>query len=368
MFDVNGNTGGCQAIYTVIPSSSGTPSCPNVTIPTVLDVNATVQSTSSNGSVESGQPWSDYGWIDQCTDISILPQNGTPPYTLTVAVSSHPPYNISVNSVEALNWTVGLTWASSFFVSVLDSVGNTWASGPLHAGGGGTTGCLSQNSSSVSAIVSSTGSKNQPPAVSIGAGVGGLALGLLVGSLSAYCIMRRNKRRQQEESDRSRLAKTSTPGSTQGLDRPMSGTSTRPTLSYLDVSNSLNAPTSSSRGNRTAPTQYQVEALVLPGEAHRPTPSAPETVASHSHPSEADYSASNLERSHVYVVHHDGGRPPVTVYTGSGAEVVELPPSYLDPRQGPSGARPNLSQRRAAGALPSKTLSESQTFTREPPT
>lgn len=32
--------------------------------------------------------------------------------------------------------------------------------------------------------------------------------------------------------------------------------------------------------------------------------------------------------SHVYVVHHDGGRAPVTVYTADGTEVVELPPRY----------------------------------------
>ncbi len=32
---------------------------------------------------------------------------------------------------------------------------------------------------------------------------------------------------------------------------------------------------------------------------------------------------------HVYVVHHDGGRPPpVTVFTSDGTEVVELPPQY----------------------------------------
>lgn len=35
----------------------------------------------------------------------------------------------------------------------------------------------------------------------------------------------------------------------------------------------------------------------------------------------------------VYVVHHDGGRPPVTVYTSDGAEVVELPPEYPVDRQ-----------------------------------
>lgn len=33
-------------------------------------------------------------------------------------------------------------------------------------------------------------------------------------------------------------------------------------------------------------------------------------------------------RPNVYVVHHDGGRAPVTVYTEEGAAVVELPPQY----------------------------------------
>ncbi|KAJ3556315.1 hypothetical protein NM688_g2097 [Phlebia brevispora] len=39
--------------------------------------------------------------------------------------------------------------------------------------------------------------------------------------------------------------------------------------------------------------------------------------------------------SHVYVVHHDAGRPPVTVYTADGTEVVELPPRYNE--SAPSG-------------------------------
>jgi hypothetical protein len=30
----------------------------------------------------------------------------------------------------------------------------------------------------------------------------------------------------------------------------------------------------------------------------------------------------------IYVVHHDSGSAPVTVYTADGTEVVELPPSY----------------------------------------
>lgn len=58
----------------MIPSSTGA-TCPNVTAPAPLGV---------EGLVING-PWSQYGWIDSCTDISIIPQNGTPPYTLTVS-------------------------------------------------------------------------------------------------------------------------------------------------------------------------------------------------------------------------------------------------------------------------------------------
>ena len=42
------------------------------------------------------------------------------------------------------------------------------------------------------------------------------------------------------------------------------------------------------------------------------------------------------DRSQVYVLHHDAGRAPVTVYTG-GAEVVELPPTYDPGQQSGSG-------------------------------
>ena len=56
-FDSLGNTGGCQASYTVIPPLS-TPNCSNITFPPVLDVQATVD----NG------PMSQFGWIDQVSD------------------------------------------------------------------------------------------------------------------------------------------------------------------------------------------------------------------------------------------------------------------------------------------------------------
>ena len=55
-FDKNGNTGGCQAMYTMIANTTATPSCNNVTFPLgPLDVDATV----------SSGPLSQYGWIDE---------------------------------------------------------------------------------------------------------------------------------------------------------------------------------------------------------------------------------------------------------------------------------------------------------------
>ena len=53
-FDALGNTGGCQATYTVILPLS-TPNCTNVTYPPLLGVEATVD----NG------PMSQFGWVDQ---------------------------------------------------------------------------------------------------------------------------------------------------------------------------------------------------------------------------------------------------------------------------------------------------------------
>ena len=89
-----------------------------------------------------------------------MPKNGTAPYTLTVSSSHmvfqdftikpsiqvapalHPPYNITLPNQNSINWTVSLSWASPFFISLADSAGNMWSNGPLHSGGGGTTACL----------------------------------------------------------------------------------------------------------------------------------------------------------------------------------------------------------------------------------
>lgn len=75
-------------------------------------------------------------------------------------------------------------------------------------------------------------------------------------------------------------------------------------------------------------------------------------------------SAENRQPSQVYVLHHDGGRAPVTVYTSGDAEIVELPPQY-DSSTASSGATAGvpstpgstphpLQERRQPGATPLK--------------
>lgn len=78
-----------------------------------------------------------------------------------------------------------------------------------------------------------------------------------------------------------------------------------------------------------------------------PTPISPLSPGAGSAGTEAD--GSEARRQHVYVVHHDGGGPPVSVYTADGAQVTELPPSYAANR--PSGPRQRSQRGRGETAI-----------------
>ena len=116
--------------------------------------------------------------------------------------------------------------------------------------------------------------------------------------------------------------------------------------------------------------EYIVEPFSIPGSSvsdpsapllpNTTPPSSPPdaTSASGSDPS----SAGGRAGRNVYVVHHDGGRAPVTVYTDAGAEVVELPPRYADNTSssdsrsdGRSDGRSPIDRRREPAAQPRKT-------------
>lgn len=94
-----------------------------------------------------------------------------------------------------------------------------------------------------------------------------------------------------------------------------------------------------------------------------PPSSTPAQAGAPLSPPHRPLSPENRTPSQVFVVHHDGGRPPVTVYTADGTEIVELPPRYIESSGGNnsspavrSGLVPPLQvqERRQSGLVPPK--------------
>lgn len=316
MFDKYGNTGGCQATYTVIANTTGTPSCANVTLPHTLSIDAQVD----NG------PISQYGWVDQCTDISITPKNGTPPYTVTIAPSLHPPSNITIAQVNiSLNWTVNLSWSSPFFLSVVDSAGNMWANGLLHSGQGKTSSCLAGN-----ATMNASGLK---PVVVIGSGIGGLALGLFVGILLTALIVKKKYKKGDNPVYLAASPPASPPFSSFGPATTPGLTSNYtpvPSSPFGVLHNSMGSSNQSSFGQsvsqlgRSSP--YAADPFTT-GEHGRLNPE-PASFRRPLSSSGAYAGGPAAPQNQVYVVHNDSQSPPVTIYHEDGAQIVELPPRY----------------------------------------
>ncbi|KAK7471912.1 hypothetical protein VKT23_000014 [Stygiomarasmius scandens] len=169
MYDSKGTAGGCQEMYTMIPNiTNSNPTCKNVTFPPPLGVDAQFL---------SGGGFSLFGFPDQCTDISIKPLNGTPPFILTVSPPLHPPYNITSNTMDPIVWTVSVGGELPFFMSLVSSEGFGWSSGPMHAGLNGPTDCLAPG----------TIPKSKAHSIAAGAGVGGLFGGVFL-AVIAFCL------------------------------------------------------------------------------------------------------------------------------------------------------------------------------------
>ncbi|KAF8959211.1 hypothetical protein BDZ97DRAFT_1838645 [Flammula alnicola] len=177
MFDINGVSGGCQATYSVIANTTtNNPSCQNVTAPNALSVSATVP----NGAMFQ------YSYIDQCETLSVTPRSGSPPFILTVAPNSHPPYNITANTMGPISWQVSLPIGFNFFLSLESADGLKWANGPMKVGGLGTNACL----------VPGTISQNASEKIVIGATVGGTFFGIAVGILGCLIFFKLQHRRR----------------------------------------------------------------------------------------------------------------------------------------------------------------------------
>ncbi|KAL5518690.1 CHK1 [Sanghuangporus vaninii] len=344
MFDSNGVSGGCQRTMTVVPAENATvenqPACTNLTYPAgILDVDA----KDHTGTL--GQ----FAWVDQCTDISVQPKNGSAPFILTIAPTLHPPWNITSNDMSPINWTVQLSWGSSFFISLVDSDGQTWAYGPLHSGGQGPTNCLSLDATETDTDVSES--------VAIGSGIGGLLAGLAIGGFAAWFFFRRRHGSYYEPYISNRIHSSGKDGARIEMDTLYSPAThiAYPTDNTFSSQNSERNLTG--RGHRLAPgSAYEIEPFALPDNSTegliprspgggstmaqpaaspaspvRPTSSHDEvlgTVSSTLANGSVSQARAPSAGGQVYVVHHDGGRAPVTVYASEGAEIIELPPRY----------------------------------------
>ncbi|EPQ61020.1 hypothetical protein GLOTRDRAFT_69162 [Gloeophyllum trabeum ATCC 11539] len=365
MFASNGATGGCQRMYTVIPTTDSSlgnpPVCRNLTYPQES------QNLGIQGIVSTG-PLSQSGWVNQCSDIQISATNGTPPYILTVAPTLHPPVNITFNQSAPINWTVALSWGSPFFLSVVDSAGNFWANGPLHSGGPAPSGCLAALDSSSNGTDHS-GSSGVAPGVAIGSGIGGLAFGLLLGGLGAFLFLRR---RGSSYSDRILGHRKNSSDLDDGLPHmPADHYSAIPSSEPLQASTSTRGAPRTMSSSRTLghtslgslpSNQYHIEPFIMPNEvlqppAAPPLESRPSTASGSRVPSDSQNSRGV---PNVYVVHHDGGRPPVTVFTDDGTQVIELPPQYIDERS--DGRSEGRSDRRSGGGSEGRPGSEGITL------
>jgi hypothetical protein len=187
--------------------------------------------------------------------------------------------------------------------------------------------------------------------VTIGASVGCILVGLLVGAFGIPAFRRwrgsRGHYKYQEAPIRD------CPDSPQSLHEMMVTSGDGREYIVEPFSMPPTSPSSSSgnpgvplppRSKTTNPTTSPANALPVPGPSNPP----------------ADQPGRSPGRSpNVYVVHHDGGRAPVTVYTDEGAAVVELPPQYAagsttgTPPENDDASR-EVDRGRESGATPQK--------------
>jgi len=127
-----------------------------------------------------------------------------------------------------------------------------------------------------------------------GAIVGSLIVGVLLGVFISWCFRRRPRRASSHEKKKSVVSDIEPYPLTLGSYTVTSG----PTTEVGDTLSRAESP------------------RIVPGA------SSPQIS------SQLGRQTSDGSSHQVYVVHHDGGRPPISVYHPEGANVVELPPTY----------------------------------------
>jgi hypothetical protein len=176
----------------------------------------------------------------------------------------------------------------------------------------------------------------------VGAGVGGVLVGVFAGAFGilAFRRWRRSRRRNKHwENNRARdsLLGSDSPRNPRGMTANR-GSGREYIVEPFQVPSTLGSSSPSNPG------------VPLPPGGN---PTSPGNVSGSS-----DVAGQSGRKPNVYVVHHDGGRAPVTVYTEEGAAVVELPPQYASGSTGTrsetDGSR-EVDRRREPGATPRKT-------------
>ncbi|KAG8954416.1 hypothetical protein FRC04_011743 [Tulasnella sp. 424] len=321
MWDSVGSSGGCQAVYTTYAPSlteDMAGKCANFSFP----------ATSLSVDSSAGQ----YSWIPSCTDLVLKPTSGTPPYTFTVAPALHPPFNITNIGSEGVTWKVQLQWAIPFFVSMTDSTGLTWSYGPLHAAQGDESCLVGVGPHASIAVV-------------VGTAVGSLILGAVLTILALYLVNHRRDSRRGGWTPFRLTGKKSSLVPTPYLDTPQLDGDTSQLLATASPYDLGYSDRGGQRGSSATMTSYALTTiqtnqtnpgLALPYQAEPFDPnllSPAGGAAEPTSPAGATLASPVERRSHVYVVHHDSGPAPVSIYAPDGADVVELPPIYSGPNR-----------------------------------
>ena len=185
---------------------------------------------------------------------------------------------------------------------------------------------------------SSSGHKSATVPAAVGAGIGGILVGLLAGAFGLL-VFRRRRNSHGHKVHREDLMRDTqvSSGSQQSREMPVTNATMNTTggggLEYIVEPFAMpNANPSSPPSDSSAP--------LLHGGMTSPTRTDAMSTSDSIEP--AGRSTRN-----VYVVHHDGGRAPVTVYADEGAEVVELPPRYP---AGTAGSTSTPSETRSASS------------------
>jgi hypothetical protein len=186
----------------------------------------------------------------------------------------------------------------------------------------------------------------------IGASAGGIVVGLLAGAFGVLAFRRwrgsRGHKTQWENPLRDSLLSSDSPRGPHEM-AATGGDGREFIVEPFGMPSKLPSSPQSSPGVSSLPG----------GNMTTPTMS-PTNVVSVSDSSDPASPSTSGRRPNVYVVHHDGGHAPVTVYTEEGAAVVELPPQYPAGSTSASAspeseASREVDRRRSPGTTPRKT-------------